>query len=490
MKWIKRISIFVAVVFLGLAAILGVRTAMFRSKQLDVKPAAPIGVNAAEAAARFGRALQFKTISHQVPALFDPVPFREFHAFVEQTFPQVHAKLTREIVADYSMLYTWTGSDPSLKPVILMGHMDVVPVEAGTEDKWTRGAFSGEQAEGFIWGRGALDDKISVMGILEAVEALVASGFQPKRTFYFSFGHDEEIGGRAGAAAISKLLESRGVQAEFILDEGLAITDGIVPGVSAPIALVGISEKGYMTIELQVETSGGHSSMPPAETTIGILSGALHRLESNPVPGEIGGVIREMFEYVGPEMKPAMKMVFANLWLFGPLVEKQLSGDKGTNASMRTTTAITIIEGGLKENVLPTKARAMVNFRLLPGDTAQKITDHVTAVIADERVKIMPIERNVTEAAAVSDTSHSSFTTLSRTLREVYPGIVVAPSLLTGGTDTRHFTGISKQIYRFAPSKLAKEDLARLHGVNERILEVDYQKAIEFYAQLIRNASE
>ena len=210
--------------------------------------------------------------------------FLALHEYLKETFPKVHSGLTKETINDYSLLYTWKGSDETLKPILLMAHLDVVPVEPASEADWQHPPFEGQIQDGYIWGRGALDDKAGVMGLLEAVETLLAEGFRPKRTIYLAFGHDEELGGPNGAAKIAELLLSRKVELDYVLDEGLIIANGILP-VSKPVALIGIAEKGFVSLELSVETEGGHSSMPPPNTAIGILSEAVNKLEEGQMPG-------------------------------------------------------------------------------------------------------------------------------------------------------------------------------------------------------------
>jgi len=333
-----------------------------------------------------------------------------------------------------------------------------------------------------------MDDKVSVLGILETVEMLLAEGFQPRRTIYLAFGHDEEVGGLNGAAKIVALLHSRGVQLEYVLEEGSAIAEGVMPGVSAPVALAGIAEKGYVSLELTVEGQGGHSSMPPTHTAVGILSTAIHNLEKNQFPTGIEGVTRKMFEYVGPEMSFGKKMVFANLWLFGPLVGRLLAASPMTNALTRTTTAATVFEGGVKENVVPTKARAIVNFRILPGDSINSVIDHVRKAADDPRIKITPLSTLLSEPSSVSDTESAAFQLLQRTIRQVYPDVVVAPWLVVGGTDSRHYAKLSANIFRFIPMRIGPGDTQRFHGTDERISVEDYEQYVRFLIQLIRNS--
>jgi carboxypeptidase PM20D1 len=367
--------------------------------------------------------------------------------------------------------------------------MDVVPVEEMTGAQWAHPPFDGVISEGYVWGRGTMDDKSSVFGILEAAEMLLAEGFEPRRTVYIAFGHDEEIGGKAGAARIAAVLADRGVRLSYVLDEGLFIAERVVPGVGRPVALVGIAEKGFLSLTLTVEAETGHSSTPPTHTAIGVLSMAVNKLEENQFPEDVGGIPGQMFDYVGPEMTWGMKVVFANLWLFRPLVQRQLAASPGTNASIRTTTAVTVIEGGIKDNVLPSRARAIVNFRILPGDTIEGVMKRVRNVINDPRVKIEKYGDDFDEPSSVSDVDSEEFRVLHKTIRQVFPDVVVAPALVVGATDARHYGKLTGSVYRFLPFHFNNEDISRLHGTNERLSVENYLQGVRFYYQLINNSA-
>ena len=304
------------------------------------------------------------------------------------------------------------------------------------------------------------------------------------------FGHDEELRGYEGAARIAEVLSSRGVELEFLLDEGLFITNGLVPGVSAPVAIVAIAEKGYLSVELTAQSEGGHSSAPPPQTSIGILSATISRMESSPLPTSLKGPAWQLFEFAGPEMSFVNRLVFANRWLFGWLIKRRLAASPPTNALIRTTAAATVIEGGVKENVLPASARAIVNFRIRPGDDTGSVLDHVRRVVSDPRVAVRPFIETATEPSDVSDVSAASFHTLARTVLQVFPDAVVAPSVLVAGTDSLHYSGMAKNIYRFTPQRLRKEDIVRIHGVDERISVENYFEVIRFYTELIRNSTQ
>ena len=341
--------------------------------------------------------------------------------------------------------------------------------------------------DGFIWGgRGAIDDKGCVLAMLEAIEGLLASGFKPERTIYLAFGHDEEFGGPRGTRATAAMLKEKGVSAAYSLDEGLVITDGIVPGMTGPLALVATAEKGYVTIELSVKTEDGHSSQPPAETTIGILARTITRLEASSMPAELKGPMKRMFEYTSPQMDFPMKVVLANLWLFGPVVKGQLQKGAATNAGLRTTIAPTIIHAGFKENMLPATGRAVINFRLMPGDTSEAVLAHVREAIDDPRVKL-EFAGEPRPPSPVSDNRNEFFGAIAKSVRQVWPEAAVAPSLQISGTDSKHYTEISQDLYRFTPFWSRENDLTMFHGVNEKVAVKRYLEAIQFCDLVIRN---
>jgi len=470
-----------------LGAIIIVRAATFPSRQIHPAAIAPIRLERDAIVSRLAEAIRFKTVSYQTADEFNGQGFRNFHVFLEKSFPLVHRHLGKEAVNEHSLLYTWKGKDEGLKPILLLAHLDVVPVDPETEKLWTQAPFAGTIADGYVWGRGAMDDKASVLGMLEAVEYLLREGFAPERTVYLAFGHDEEIGGNHGAAKMAELLRARKIEMEFALDEGMSILSGVIAGIAAPVALIGIAEKGYLSLDLTVASTGGHSSIPPADTAIGILSRALQRLDAAPFPAKLHGPTRQMFEFLGAEMAWSKKLTLANLWLFEPLVKKQLTASPLTNAILRTTLAPTIFNAGVKENVLPTKASAVVNLRVMPGETTAGAMEHVREVIDDPRIKLTALTIRV-EPSGVSDIESPSFKLLQRTIRETAPTAIAAPALLVGATDSRHYAALTRNVFRFLPITLNIEDTKRYHGVDERISIQDYERCVRFYAQLIRNS--
>ena len=483
----KRILVLVLVLLLGLGAVLVVRTLEFRSRQPVVSAVAPEPFDSLALAGRLAGALQFATISYQDSSAFDARVFDGFQRYLEDSFPRVHATLKRERVNGHGLLYEWTGSDATLAPVVLLAHQDVVPVEPGTEGRWTEPPFGGRITGGYVWGRGALDDKGSLLGILEAVEHLIAGGATPRRTVYLAFGYDEEVSGRRGAARIAALLGSRNVHPQFVLDEGGMLATGMIPGMSGRVALVGIAEKGYLTVELTVRAPGGHSSMPPGETAVGILAAGLARLEARQMPRAIRGSTAAMFDYLGPELPFGQRLVMANRWLFGGLLASRFGATAYGNAMLRTTTAPTVFQAGVKENVLPSSATALVNFRILPGDSVASVLEHVREVLHDSRIDV-GMRESASDPSVVTSVAAEPFQVLSRTIRQTIPDAVVIPRLVVGATASRYYAALTPDVLRFVGATVGKDDVDRVHGTDERIGVSDYVDVVRVYVQLLRNA--
>ncbi len=475
----------------ALCAVVLVRAARFTSLQPEVAALPPLFVEVQPVARRLAAGLRFKTVSSQDAGLLDAEAFRGFHRFLEESYPRVHRVLSRERVNEWSLLYTWRGRDPSLQPVLLTAHMDVVPVDAGSAGDWTHPPFEGVVADGFVWGRGAMDDKASLFCILEAVEGLIAERFSPQRTVYLAFGHDEEVGGERGAAEIARLLTGRGVRLAFVIDEGgMVVEPGIVPGLSKRIAAIGIAEKGSVSIALDAVADGGHSSTPPRHTAVGVVSAAVAALERSPLPARIDGTTALFLDYLGPELGFPLRAVSANRWLFGPLLEWALSQSPATDAMQRTTTAATIVEGGVKENVLPIRARAVVNFRIHPSDSIDAVVDHVRRVVDDERVSLqVGLRSTPREPSPVSPVDSEAFGEIARTAREIFPDSVVVPMLVLGGTDARHYVETTPRLYRFVPFAFGGDALKRAHGTDERIAVDDLIPGVRFYRRLLERSA-
>jgi len=488
---IKRVLLGLLVLIALLAAAVAVNTWRRGSKQLEVPPLPPIAVDERAAGESLAVAIRARTVSSQTDAALNTDQFQALHAHLQARYPKLHATLKREVVDGLSLLYTWPGSDPAAKPIALMAHQDVVPIAPGTEKAWQVDPFSGEVKDGFVWGRGSWDDKANLIAQMEAIEKLVAAGFQPRRTIYLIFGADEEVGGLRGAVPIARLLAERKVRLDFVIDEGLLITEGVLPGLKAPGAIIGIAEKGYLSVVLRLAATPGHSSQPPPKGTsaIAMMSAALKRLDDDQLPASIQGVAREMFETVAPEMSGFNRVALSNLWLFGPVVQRQLEAGASTNAMLRTTTALTMFNAGNKDNVLPGQAEATVNFRILPGDSQANVMAHVKRAAGNDRFELFALPGN-SEPSKVTPTDSESYKLINRTVRELFPGTVVAPGLMIAATDSRHFGEVADHIYKFSPVRARPEDLPRFHGTNERIALANLAELIRFYHRLVEQAAK
>jgi carboxypeptidase PM20D1 len=479
----------VALVVAVIVAALAADAARFTSVQPEAGPlpgALAIALDGPAVVARLSEAVRIPTVTSDEEANSAPEAFRAFHAFLDASYPLVAQHLTAESPDGLSRLYVWTGRDPALPPVILTAHQDVVP--AGDTTAWSAPPFAGDIRDGAVWGRGTLDDKSGLLAWLEAAEALLAQGFTPQRTIYFGFGHDEEGGGPTnGADAIAAALAARGVRDATVVDEGGWIYDG-VPGVRSHVALVGIAEKGFLSVELRVRSAGGHSSMPPNDTAISVLANAVARVTAAQMPARFDGASAALFDTLTPEMTWPMKLLFANRWLTRPLILRELLAQPTTAATVRTTTAATIFRAGDKDNVLPASASAVINFRLLPGDTPDAVLAHVRAAVDDARVEVAPYHETGLEASAVSaitGDAGTDYRRLARAIRAAFPDVLVAPYLTLGATDGRRYQPVAANVYRF----LAIDQpgaTALLHAPNEHITIQAYLKLVEASGAIIQ----
>ncbi|XP_076447510.1 N-fatty-acyl-amino acid synthase/hydrolase PM20D1.2-like isoform X2 [Babylonia areolata] len=382
-----------------------------------------------------------------------------------------------------------TGSDRSLTPYLLASHLDVVPADGA---QWDAPPFSADLIDDFIYARGTIDDKHGVMGILEALEFLLSNGFQPRRSFYIAFGHDEEVSGIEGAQSIAATLKARGVdRLHFVSDEGLTIVNNMIPGISKPVAIIGTAEKGQAVLRLKVEGQTGHSSMPTAENTISILAEAVHRLHTNRHPSMFGyGPERAMLEHLAPEMQFGHRLVMSNMWLFSPLVSWLLSQKPASNAQVRTVTSVTKFNAGVKDNVIPSVAEAIINHRIHPAQSVQEVIDYDRYIIGDDRVKI-ELKGSIEPHPQAPHGDHDfGYQVVKNSIRQVFTDAVVVPGVLVGNTDTRHYLCFTHNVYRFSPTFMFPDDIPRFHGVNERISKKNYEQVINFYHHLILNADD
>jgi len=444
-------------------------------------------VNTARAVRSLSEAVQVRTVSFSDRTLMDLGEFDRFHALLERLYPLIHERLHKTALG-HSLFYLWKGSDTAhgchgsqgKKPVALMSHMDVVPAD---EDGWEHPPFSGAVADGYVWGRGSIDMKFGLITILEAIEELLEEGFVPSRDIYMISSCDEETGGQSSICQIAERLGSEGVRFDWVLDEGGVVGEGMMSGVDKPLAAVGVAEKGYLDLELSVGMEGGHSSMPGRTTSVGLLSQAIARLAARQMPSRLVGPVREFFKQVSPHVGLGRRLVFANTSLFAPLIKRVMLGSPETAAMIRTTTAPTMISGSAKPNVLAARASAVVNFRLLPGDTVRDVVSHVTKVVGDNRVEIKVLAES--PASTVSPMDGLGFRLIEKCIGQHYPDAVVVPYLLTGSTDSKSLEPLASGVYRFTPCRLTKKDITRMHGVNERVSTENIEKAVRFFKTVI-----
>lgn len=456
------------------------------SEQTAANPALDPALDPASATPldRLRELIRIPTVSRPDPAEVDWAQFERFIETLARLYPLTHETLELERVAEHSLLYHWAGRSEGA-PSVLMAHYDVVPA---TEEGWTHPPFAaeltGEGAEQLIWGRGTLDDKGALTAALEAVETALAAGFTPERDIYLSFGHNEETAGD-GAVRIVELLASRGVRPGFVLDEGGAVVKNVFPGVDAPIAVVGVSEKGITTLTLAVDERGGHASMPPRQTATARLARAIVRLTKRPHPAALSATNLEMLHTVGAHARGIYRFLFRQTWLTAPLLKRVFARmSEETAAMVRTTQAVTMLRAGLAENALAERAVATVNIRIAVGSSVEAAVAHVRRAIADDAVCIEVA--NPSEPSPVSPTEGPAWELLRTAIEQSYPGTIVTPYVMLGASDARRFTAISEHVYRFSPFAMSKAERDTLHAIDERMHVATFLQGVEFYRTLIR----
>lgn len=481
----KKLLFALLLLLVVFVVVVTIKTISFKSKQIISADGKRIDFAIDESAIKhLSEAIRINTVSFDDTTVVNQAAFDSFFIFLRTEYPNVFETLEDTIINQRSLLLKWEGKNKDTKPIILYAHLDVVPIEEITQAKWTHSPFSGEVADGFIWGRGTIDDKGSLISIFEALNRLQATGFIPERTIYFAFGSDEEIGGKKGAAAIAAFLRAKKVQFEFYMDEGGMVSTGMVPNIKRPVALIGTAEKGYVTLELSVNLKGGHSSHPAAQTALDVLVKATKRIHDRPERRRTVETVNEFMEYVGPEMPQPLKTVFANGWLFKPFILNEYEKSPEGSALLRTTSVTTVMNAGVKENVIPSLVSAKINFRILSDETVANVVERVTRIIDDERVKIKTEE--VTEASRNSSSSTYGFQLLQRTAAQIFPDAITTPFLMLGSTDSKHFQDLTENTYRFFPVRMSAEQVGTIHGIDERIGVKDYMETIAFYELLLK----
>jgi len=468
---------------LTLCAVLVARALLFHPPRTQAVAPCTATINAEEAAQALSALVQCKTVSHPDAVYDDEAEFEKMVNLLPTLFPRVHQACVVERVGGRSLLYRWPG--PSAEaPLVLTAHYDVVPADPA---EWDFDPFCGEISEGVIHGRGTLDTKCTLSAILTSAETLLAQGYAPARDVYFSFAGNEEVMG-SGAAALVDTLEKRGIRPLCVVDEGGAIVENVFPGVATPCALIGVAEKGSVNYRLSVRAKGGHSSAPLAQTPVDILAQACVRIRQKPFPFRVTRPARMLVNGLARHSGFAFRLLFANLWLFSPLlnlIAKKSGGE--LNALFRTTTAFTVFRAGEAVNVLPSSAEMLINARLLPGDTAESILSELRAKVADARVEVSLLRG--LPPSACSDTNGPGYAAITKTIGEVYPGVLVSPYLMIACSDARHYERICEHVYRFSGMSLSSAERRMIHGANEQIPVAKQADTAKFFLRLILNTT-
>jgi carboxypeptidase PM20D1 len=474
--------------WLGLCALIVAFLAVIVIRALLFKPKAATAVKASEAAVdeqaaidHLAEMIRCKTVSYYEDERIDKAEFAKFRALLKKLYPNVFAKCSYEEIGVSGVLFSLKGKSAE-KPAVFMAHYDVVPVN---EEQWSKPAFDGIIENGVLWGRGTLDTKCTLLGVLEAAETLLKGGFLPENDMYFAFAGDEEVAGKS-QPVIVETLRARGIVPAVVVDEGGAVVEGIFPGVNQPCALIGIAEKGLMDAQFVIEGAGGHASAPPPHTGIGRLARAVTRIEAQPFPRKLTKPVAEMFDTLGRRSSFVYRMIFANLWCFLPLLDAMCKKSGGElNAMMRTTCAFTMAEGSKASNVLPPRARMVANLRVINGTTCEETLAALKSRLDDDGIQASIVQGM--NPSKVSETEGYGWEKLTSAIAQTWPEALISPYLMVACSDSRHYCAISDYVYRFSAMALSREERGCIHGNDERIPTDKIVKTVQFYLRLMRS---
>ena len=464
------------VVFL---AVVTVRTLRFTPKPQPELSREEVRFDRDAAVDALAQLVRCKTVSYNDHSLEDESEFQKLISLLPNLYPDVMETCEFRQLPDRALLLRWPGKSPG-DPSVMMAHYDVVPVN---EEAWDKPPFDAILEDGVLWGRGTLDTKVTFNGILSAANHLIARGFRPERDVYFAFSGGEEVNG-LGAPNIVAWFREQGIRPALVVDEGGAVVENVFPGVKVPCGLIGIAEKGMMNAQFRARSQGGHASAPKPHTPVGVLSAACKRVEDHPFKAHIQGPAAQMFDTLGRYSTPLYRVIFANLWCFGWLLDllaKKSGGEM--NALLRTTVAFTQMQGSSARNVIPPEASMVANMRLNPSDSVASALDYLKKTVANDAVEITALESF--EPSPVSETGCAAWDKVAASVAETWRGCVVAPYLMVQCSDSRHYGSISNHVYRFSAMDLTAGERATIHGNNERIRVETAAKAVEFYIRLL-----
>lgn len=435
---------------------------------------------------KLSNAIKIKTISYPDYEKMDFEIFDEFLMFLEDSYPNINRVCKKDLVNEYCPVYHWESETKDNKPILLIGHYDVVPADESEESDWEEEPFSGLVKDGFIWGRGTLDDKNQVIAVMEAIEYMISNDYKLNRDIYMAFGFDEEVGGKRGAEKAVEYFKEKNIEFECVIDEGGSIITDMLEGLTAPLALIGTAEKGATNIKISVKGKDGHSSMPPRNTSVGTLAKLITNVEKNPMPARLTIPVRDMLKTMGPYVT-GKSFILKNIEKLFPFIHPILGKDSTINSLIRTTIAFTMIEGSSAANILPKTASVIANIRILQGDTSDSVIEHIKKVNPNIEFEVEKIV--VEEASEISNIDEESYKILSNTINKIYPEAVVLPYLMVGGTDSRKYFELCKNIYRFSAVLLSKEAFATIHSSNEKISVENFSNMIKFYIEFLTEYS-
>lgn len=475
------IVLYILLVLVALfVAVILVRTLQFRPKTTGEEVYEQETFDGDKVLTNLQALVRCKTVSYRDHSLEDEAEFEKLIGLLPDLYPQVYRVCTLQQLGDRSLLYRWPGKEPG-DPAVLMAHYDVVPVE---EENWDKPPFEAILEDGVLWGRGTLDTKVTFNGILSAADHLIAQGFVPEHDIYFAFSGGEEVNG-LGAVRIVDWFEEQGIEPALVVDEGGAVVENVFPGVKAPCGLIGIAEKGMLDVEYRISSGGGHASAPLPRTPIGELARACARVEEKPFPFHLTKPVAEMFDTLGRHSTFAYRMIFANLWCFGPvlnLICKKSGGE--INALVRTTVAFTQMQGSKASNVIPPSASLVSNIRLNPMDTMDSAMAYLKETVGNDKIQLTALHGM--NPSRISRTDCEGWQRVCRAVSGTWRGCLVAPYLMVQCSDSRHYGRISDKVYRFSAMDLTKEERGTIHGNNERIRVETAHRAVEFFIRLMK----
>lgn len=476
--------LYVGVILIIIVVICVYRLATVKSPfDVEGKTYTDLKVDKERIASKLQKAIAQKTITSIDPDLLDHEVYDEYLKMLEESFPNVFAKCSKHIINKYSIVLHYELENSSAKPILLTSHIDVVPVEEGTEGEWKYPPFDGVIAEDYLWGRGTLDTKTTGISALEGLETILENGEKPSRSIVIALGHDEEVGGKNGAISICNYFISKGMEFEFLMDEGGVVGTDVLSGVDKPMATIGIAEKGYADLELKVSGQGGHASMPPKHTALGVMSQVVCNLENKQMSLKLTDTTRLFLSAIAPYMSGANKLILSNLWLFKPVFLKVFSKTNVGNALLRSTTAATMAKGSDACNVLPQYATATCNFRIAPGETTDDLKQHIKDVNNGIDIDIHAIRME--EPSMVSDLSGEGFNTIAGIVKSMTEDAIIVPYVMLAASDSKHYERVCDKIFRFAPMVVSKKDIATIHNTNEKISLSNIEYCGNFYIQLL-----